>query len=364
MLGISATAWAMLCALRQPHRYRLWLAVGLLAGTLVLSKYQALVPLAGFVLAAWLSGGLASSDSRSGLLAATLVALAVIAPHVEWTVQHQFTTVGYAVQEGGSLSWPGRGWSVSSFLAQQIRLLLPALAFAAVLLCLPRLMRSAVPPVAAPVRLAAPPEVARQGRAWLIGLVAFPLFATVLVSVVFGLRLQNHWGYQALQFGSIWLAWRIRPHTSRAGPAWLAALLLVHAAYMTVTLCSVAGADRRRGRDIRRRRWLKRLAVIGATTRRARFRWSSGRHSKRELISVYSGGTALVLEDGEHGKSPWITPSDLERRGAVHVSSRLEWLPSRGVTRIGSLDVSAASPPPNDRVYWAIIPPQACPEAG
>ena len=76
-------------------------------------------------------------------------------------------------------------------------------------------------------------------------------------------------------------------------------------------------------------------------------------------MSVYNGGTAAVLEDGDFDKSPWISPSELERMGAVYLAAKPSELPSRGVTRMGSLDVSVAFPV-QTRVYWAVIPPLRC----
>jgi hypothetical protein len=74
------------------------------------------------------------------------------------------------------------------------------------------------------------------------------------------------------------------------------------------------------------------------------------------LVSVYNGGTAAVLEDGDFDKSPWISPSELKRMGAVYLAAKPSELPSHGVTRIDSLDVSVAFPV-QTRVYWAVMPP-------
>jgi hypothetical protein len=77
------------------------------------------------------------------------------------------------------------------------------------------------------------------------------------------------------------------------------------------------------------------------------------------LVSVYNGGTAAVLEDGDFAKSPWISPAELERSGAVYLAPELAKLPTHRVTRVGSLDVSVAYPHAT-QVYWAIVPPLQC----
>jgi hypothetical protein len=77
------------------------------------------------------------------------------------------------------------------------------------------------------------------------------------------------------------------------------------------------------------------------------------------MVSVYNGGTAAVLEDGDFAKSPWVSPSELERLGGVYLAAKASELPSRRVTRIGSLNVSVAFPV-ETHIYWAIVPPLEC----
>lgn len=356
MLGISATAWCLLMATKPSASRGWWIAVGLLAGASVLAKYQALVPLAGLLVGALRSGELGSRTARAGLLVATLLAIAVLVPHVAWVLQHHATTLSYAAQEGRVLSWIERVWNVTSFLAQQVRLAFPALVFAGLIMVPSRRTRPGALPEG---------DVASQRpRAWMFGLVAFPLGATLLTSPLLGLELQNHWGYQALQFAGLWLAWRVRALLpSRLGWPSLMVLSLLHATLISLAFSPGSPAKTRQDlpypaqelADAVRRDWQDETScplvyVVGPTL-------------EAGIVSVYNGGTAAVLEDGDGAKSPWIKPDDLQQRGAVYIADSPAALPTKDVTRTGYLDVAAIEPPPYNHVHWAIVAPPNCPNS-
>lgn len=355
MLTVSATAWCVLRALASERRAPgWWLATGLAAGAAMLAKYQAVLPLAGIVLALALDGRLADRRVRRGLACAALVVAALVAPHVAWLVEHRFGTLDYAMQHGQTLDGPGRAWNVVSFLAQQVRLVAPALLFAGLLLLLPAAGR--------PERRAGEAAAAQTRRAWLTGLLVFPLLATVGTGPLLGIGLQNHWGYQALQFGSLWLAWRVHRHAVFAAPAWIGLALLLHAVFLAVTVLPAAnsgGSARIDSRypaqalaDAVRRDWQESstcpLSIV------------VGPSFEAGLVSVYDGGRARVLEDGDFAKSPWITPDQLLRMGAAYISTSASGLPLAGVASFGSIDVGSSAPLGNSRIYWAIVPPETC----
>ncbi len=249
MLAVAVCAVCAVQALDH-RRYRWWFGTGLAAAAAVLSKYQALIPLAGIALAVALctwrglstavTGGAAAGErpASDGLAAnpralprslAIGMAVAIIAtivpllPHVVWMVQTDFSTLRYASQSGlreaaGHAALPGLGERLSDALgliAQQLRLLMPALVLWLVWWAVSRLRRGADSRGAAPMgvaeRLAQDPAGRRFRRAWLIGLVAVPIAATLFTGILLGLRPQNHWSNQALQFVSLWLAWTLRP---------------------------------------------------------------------------------------------------------------------------------------------------------
>jgi hypothetical protein len=360
MLTISGVVWCTLRAIRARGSVCWWLAVGSLTGLSLLAKYQAIVPLIGVVLAVWLSGELCSPTVRLGMALAVAVATALITPHIGWVVQHHLSTLEYATQQGHSLALSERGVNVLGFVAQQVRYLLPALLLGILIHYTGRRQDQRVGNEPAPL-------TRRQG-AWVFGLVVFPFVATLLTAPLLGLRLQNHWGYQALQFVALFFAWRLRDYLDTARATWLVLALGVHAAFLTsAAVQSASGAPflSSAGRQDSRYPAQQLASAV-------RHDWQDdtscplaivvGPQFEAALVSVYNGGTAAVLEDGDFEKSPWISPAQLERLGAVYLAAEVANLPSRRVTRIGSLDVSVAFPT-ETRVYWAIVPPLECESA-
>jgi 4-amino-4-deoxy-L-arabinose transferase-like glycosyltransferase len=354
MLMTSVTAWALLQALRNDRRAPLWwLATGVAAGLSLLAKYQALVPLTGLLVAMLLSGDLATRPARRGLLLAAATALLVVMPHLIWVLDDHFAALAYATQQGQSMNSSERAMNVASFLAQQLRMLFPALLLCGLLLMLG--LRRGRAPQAEDRQLA-------WRRSWLFGLIGLPLALTVLTAPLFGMHLQNHWGYQATQFASLWLAWRVRPRVPAAGASWIVATLLAHAAFLSAAALSQAPEvnGKRHDRhypaqalaDAVRQDWRNdSMCPLGIVV---------GPSFEAGIVSVYNGGQSKVLEDGDFAKSPWISPADLERSGAVYVATELAELPSEGVTTVGSFDAPRLSADAENRVYWAIVPPQTC----
>ena len=352
MLAVSASAWCVLRALQSTQR-RWWVAAGVAAGLAMLSKYQSVVPLAGILVALLLAGELASRRTRAGVALAAAAAALVFAPHLLWMLQHDFTTLRYAAQEGPPLSWSERGFSVVSFIAQQLRLLFPALLLALLLWLLPGLRK--------PPGLEADHTGARWRRAWFVGLIAFPLVVTLLTCPAFGLRLQNHWGYQCLQFVALWLAWCLRNVLQRSPRTIIMLTLLVQAVSMTVASVPSWTRETEPGRRVDGQYPARRLAAaVQADWRSATdcpLRLVVGPSFEAGMVSVYSPTAPKVLEGGDFHKSPWVRPDELQRDGAVYVATEPSQLPHHSV-RSGSLPVDGAADAA--RVYWSVVPPVAC----
>lgn len=353
LLAVSATVWCVLRALASKrHTAAWWALVGVTAGLAILSKYQAVVPLAGILVGAWLAGDLAPRQARRGLLAALTVAAALLLPHLVWLLNGHADAIAYATQQERTLSWAARGWNVTSFLAQQLRYMVGPLLLMGILAIAPG------------DRVSRVEEDMGRRSAWLFGLVGFPLCVTVLTGPLFGIELQNHWGYQALQFVSLWLAWRLRPHVPAAGGAWLLAAVSLHIAFLGFALMTDAlplgKATSRLDNKYPARALSEAVQRDWKNDTLCPLRLVVGPTFEAGMISIYSQGDIRVLEDGNFAKSPWIQAGDPQRFGAVYVSADQATLPIRGVSSFGSMDVSSVSPRPRTRIYWAIVPPARC----
>ena len=367
MLAVSAAAWAVLQAVHTRQR-RWWMMAGLAAAAGMLSKYQAIVPLAGLVLGLLLTAELARRDVQRGLLLAVAVAALGFAPHLAWMVQHDFATLRYASQGGQAMAWSERGLSVLGFLAQQVRLLLPALLFAGLLYVLPglRLRRSA--DGAQPVLYRAPalpwadtPEQQRWRRAWFVALIGFPLVITLLTCPAFGLKLQNHWGFQCLQFVALWGAWRLRALSQRP-LRWVVGLAVLVQLVAMLWWLGAQAADR--GDAGRRLDPAYPARALAAAVERDWARMTAcplkivvGPQFEAGMVSTYIARPPVVLEGGDHRKSPWVRAADLARHGAVHVATDPADLPDHGVM-IDSMAISSRQGAV--RIFWAVVPPAHC----
>ncbi|MBU6438139.1 MAG: glycosyltransferase family 39 protein, partial [Betaproteobacteria bacterium] len=200
VLSVALTVWCVLLALRHAS-LALWCAAGLAGALAMLSKYQAVVPLAGIAVALAGAGELQHAAVRRGALLAVAVAAVALTPHALWLVAHDGQPLHYAFSHDQQLGGMARCGSVLGFTLNQLRFLLPVLLCIALAVVLsPRAGGAAVPSQEAPH-----PAL----RAWLFGLIGVPLLAVLALGAVRGVALQNHWGVQALQFVSLWLAWRL-----------------------------------------------------------------------------------------------------------------------------------------------------------
>jgi 4-amino-4-deoxy-L-arabinose transferase-like glycosyltransferase len=360
MLAISGTAWCVLRGVGS-RRTGWWLAAGVGAAAAMLSKYQAIVPLAGIVCALLLTGDLQRPDVRRGLIQAAATAVLLFSPHVAWMLRHDLTTLRYATQEGRVLDWTNRGMSVASFLAQQFRLLFPSLALAGLLWMLPSGRAQGVVLMPKPTQ-----HLWRIRRAWLIGLIAFPLVITLLTCPVFGVRLQNHWGFQCLQFASFWLAWRLRRVSRRPAAVLVGATLALQSASLLVIAApfSQKPAYEQLHRDDSSYP-ARRLAMAAVESWKRMtpcpLKLVVGPPFEAGMISVYGDGEQKVLEWGDFGKTPWVSPRELERDGAIYVAEDPGVLPARAVL-IDSMALQGSSTAGgiDRRVYWAIVLPSVC----
>ncbi len=352
LLTVSCTAWCVIRALKPGRQGLFWWLAGIAAALAVLSKYQALVPLAGMVLAAGLAGELTTESARRGLALSVGVAAILLTPHFVWLASHA-AAIEYATQSGRSFNAAERAWNVLSFLVQQARYLIGPFVLFGVLRVMP-----------------GPRPVVNSGnehrqRAWLVGLIAFPLFVTVLTGPLFGIELQNHWGYQALQFVCLWLARRLRPIAPVAGPRWIVATVAVHAVLLTVLFADADRSYKNATSRVDGRYPAQTLAdAVLADWKHdsaCPLRLVVGPSFEAGIVSVYNGGRAAVLEGGSLLKSPWVAPTALERFGEVYVASNPSSLPTNGVTTVNSMDVGqATSQGVPSRIFWAIVPPRSC----
>lgn len=362
MLCMAAAAWTALRAGEARASWGWWVALGVLAGLALLSKYQSAVGLAGIILALAGSGMLASTRARVGLALAIAISLALFAPHIAWVFHHQFSTLRYASTTALQLDAAGRVHKLLSFAAVHLRMLLPVLVAMLGLAAWQRLA-----PVPADVD---PGADRRVRRAWLFGLLGFPLAVLVVMCLAMGVRLQDHWGFQSVQFISLWLAWLLRGRVAGITLRRLCTLaLVIHVALMAAYSRSVLDPASLAGRGRPDQFYpAQQLAdtVLKAwqQTTACPLRFVVGPTYEGGMVSVYSGSNPAVLESGDPLKSPWVDLAALRKAGSVQLFHSADEAPA-GTPPLQTLPfMPGTSKVSTYDILWTIVPPQDAACAG
>ena len=191
-----------------------WAALGLATGLGGLAKYQIVVT-AACVLVFWLhQRGWRDPAQRRGLLLATLVALAVFSPHIDWLRSHDFAPINYAIESslGAHLEPHARLLKSAHWLADQV--LNRAMPAWVLLGAASVLSRHRIAPLAGLPTEAAPAHK-EAGRALLLSWGLVPLLFMPLVGLLAGADLQLQWGTPfllfavpaAMELASRWIQW-------------------------------------------------------------------------------------------------------------------------------------------------------------
>jgi 4-amino-4-deoxy-L-arabinose transferase-like glycosyltransferase len=352
VLCVAATAWACLKAL--DGRPAWWLATGVAAGAAMLSKYQALLPLAGLLLALAWTGRLRERRHAAGVAVAVAVMLVMFAPHAVWVAQHDFTTLRYAatsVDTDAAASPAHALRSVLSFAANQLRMLSMLLLAAALYAGWQRLRA----PRAASSARREPQATDRDTGRWLAGLLWAPALVLMATAAV-GVMLRNHWGVQMFQFFSLWIAWRWQ----RKAPIDLRRLAWIAAALHAALLAGYAAQHL----DVRVLDAGRRLDTLYPARGLARvvaaeWRAASGCPLRYVAGDAYldGGGDAVVYDSA--AATPWVDAAALARAGHVAVVDAPQHIPA-GARRVSAFTLGTVREPRVGKtVYTAVVAPAA-----
>lgn len=327
----AAVTWQ---AFRGTARHRWWIALGVCLGLGALAKYQVVVTYACVLAFAIQQRFWTDPARRRGLLLATLIALLIFSPHLQWLRTHDFGPVFYAMSTSLGTNYPllaRTSWSFHWLADQMLNRALPALLL---LLWVGWALRG---------RSAISPELERGtccppgGRALLLTFGLVPLVFMGLLGLASGADLQLHWGTPFLLF--------VVPAVMElaTGVPWgRAALLRLLAGFVVINalLLTVSHMTSPRGpRFMRDTHWrtfdpkpvAHALAVFRGPLGRP-IRILSGPPAVAAAIALELPEHPLVLIDGRRDESPWI-PEPL-----VHAGAGIQIGPTNEVTGGHSLD--------------------------
>lgn len=350
LLFSAATVWAVLRALEQ-HRLTAWLLAGAAAGLALLAKYQAVVILSGIFIALAMAGEMKDRRVRCGCAWAMVAALLVLAPHLAGLLGRPHSPLGYALSRMHLESWTALLSSSAAYLVSQLRFHLPMLAAIALV----ALTAGVRPARAAPVTGGSMPPIKR--RAWLVGLVLWPLLFVTLTPLWSGMPLQAQWGLPALQFFVIVLALKVAQAWPQLSTAALGrAVVCVQLLSAIVFVGSPLPPDRRVDTAYPAQDLANTVLRDWQASTNCPLRFVVGPSFEAGLVSMYSGTYAKVLEDGDYAKSPWIDAREMQWDGFVVMQHRGGPLPEE------SRPVKTGARQWPDQLAWVIVPPQRhCP---
>ena len=328
VLMVFVTISAVCCwKARTTGRAAWWVALGLATGLGGLAKYQIVVTTA-CVLVFWLhQRGWRDPAQRRGLLLASLVALVVFSPHIDWLRSHDFAPINYAIESslGAHLEPHLRLLESMHWLADQVlNRAMPAwilLSAAAVL------SRHRVAPLSGLPTEDAPAHN-DAGRALLLSWGVVPLLFMPVVGLLVGADLQLQWGTPFLLF-VVPAAMELASPRIRWGGVALRPALVVFVAVQVLLLVLSHITSPRGVAALQDHHW---RAFDGAAL--ARLLERPARAALGGKIDVISGPAAAagalaleladrlrVLINGRVDQSPWIKSDLLGRCGILELGS-------------------------------------------
>ena len=312
---VALTVLAVLYAIKKQKNIY-WIGSGLLAGLSILVKYQAVLPFLGVLVAIALTGDF--KKSVHGIVLALLVCLLTVTPHMVWLFSNDFKTVTYAVNYINGSEFSARSHRSVAFFVTQLRYFLPALFFMFLVWGADFVSASKQSP-------RTPIQLSTEQRAWLVGLIAVPLFTLIFIALGLGASIQSHWGLQTTQFLviglAVWLKHRFGVFDFQKVWIWLTVQLIAFVIFVGQGLgLFLYESTGMAVRELPAQKFSDTALSFWASKTNCPLKYLSGHASMAGMISGYARQTIQVLEDGDFAKSPWITAADLEKSGYLEVA--------------------------------------------
>lgn len=340
VLMLIATASAALCwQAFATRRLRWWIALGVAIGLGLLSKYQIAVTVASVLAFALHQRAWRDPVHRVGLLCATLVALLMFAPHIEWLRGHDFGPIEYAQDTsiGIGLGALARlknslGWLIDQLLNRG----LPAFALLAVAAWPLRTLNCMRPTEHAAQD--APNRDPAKALIYAWGLL--PLCFMTLVGFTTGAELPAHWGTPFLLF-AVPVAMELAPprfweRADLSKVLWIFLIIqaLALARDYVTSPRGIALLANNHWRNFDSQEFEQSIADAARDQLRGPVRIVIGEKQMAETLALQLPERPLVLIDGRFDISPWLERDAVERCGAVELG-RMATL--HGGTPVGPL---------------------------
>lgn len=357
LLFSAATVWATLLALDSENK-RGWVLAGAFAGLAMLSKYQALIPLTGILIALYMGGRLRQASVKHGAMVALAVAFLVFLPHLIWLRTSNGSTIDNALYAAEGLGLLQRLFKLVGFWLIQIRFYVPVLIAVALLVLLGKTTEAANFTEDKPVHSTA------HNRAWLYGLILWPAFFVSMAVLLGGVRLEAQWGLQTSQFLVVLIAWqlvKVFPRMAMMRAVWL--VLLVQVVLAGFFAWSIFQPQQSIWHGMRSRNFpavdvSKEITSKWHELTSCPLKYVVGPSFEATIVSAYSSSNPTILEDGDFKKSPWVSNEKLKAYGALYLADDETKLPSN-LSSTGFMVVPARvnDLQPVKQLFWGIALP-------
>ncbi|EKD70260.1 MAG: undecaprenyl-phosphomannose:protein mannosyltransferase [uncultured bacterium] len=307
-LGLWALAtYFFYVALRTPT-YRAWIFTGIFAALGVMAKYYTTALLAGMALFLLLD-----KNNRRQLITikpyiGLITFLFIISPHTIWLFYHDFITVTYVFERANSTpSWTNHLFFPLQFAWQQLEAFLPALLLFSFLFIGKKSNSAKF-------------TLTQFDKAFLFYVGLGPFLLTILLSIIFGIKLRAGWGMPLQSLWGIILVAAIQPAITETKIKnfiimifMLMGLLLTGYAYSLIYSKDTSSANFP-GREMAAyitQEWNKKyhtkLEYVAGS------RWIGGN------IGFYSTDHPAVFIEWDNKRAPWINTEEMKKKGAIFV---------------------------------------------
>lgn len=324
--SIAAAIWMFYRAVRHDSM-RAWAALGVFSGFALLTKYSAVIQFAAFFTYLLFTGRLLQARVWQGIAIATVILLAMLAPHLWWLAHQSAGPLSYA-----SHSLTPRGSQMEhmrvlyDFLLTNVARLVPmGFALLVVMLWSARQSKAGKPPAAKGPTLAS--ELSAEDRFFLLVVGLGPLLLTLIGSALLKAPLAAPWATTFFMLFGFFSFWCLRAGDDAQ------LLRKVMVVVVALQILMALGYALARGPFAEMTGRATRATFPGAAiSRQLHAQWRS--HVKGPLkvvaadtwlggnIATHIGREVGLMIDGELGTSPWVKPSDVIACGMLVAVNR------------------------------------------
>lgn len=308
----SLTIYYFYKALRAPEDTKIisWVLTGLFAGLGVMAKYYTTVLLAGMTLFLFIHPATRKTLRTFPPYLGFIIFLIIILPHSIWLYFHDYITIEYVFDRIKSPpSWTNHFIYPAQFAWQQIEAILPAFILCAGLLI------GKKPAIANP-RF----KLDAFNIAFLFYVGVMPFLITLLLSILFGIKLRAGWGMPLLSTWGIILIAMIQPSLTKTKViSFILFIFILIGALISGYSIRLMHAATFSSANFPGKEIAQRITQEWHTKYRTPLHFVGGQRWISGNIEFYSADHPAVFLEWNNHRSPWINLHEIQHKGAVFV---------------------------------------------